>query len=65
MANPLNPVQAQKFLKGLDYPVHKGKLVEAARTQGADENVLNTLQSMPERRFNSPNDVTEEIGKLS
>lgn len=60
----VNPVQVQKFLKGVDYPTDKDDLVRTAKDQGADENVINTLQNMQMEDFNSPNDVTEAIGKM-
>jgi hypothetical protein len=58
------PIQVQKFLGGVDYPADKSSLVKRAKDNGADENVLNALNQMPERTFNSPNDVSEEMGKL-
>lgn len=60
----VNPIQVQKFLGGIDYPVEKQTLLQTAKQKGADENVLNTLNKLPQRRFISPNDVSEEIGKL-
>ena len=60
----VNPIQLQKFLKGLDYPCSKGDLVDAARDQGADDNVVATLLSLPRDRFNSPNDVSEAFGQM-
>lgn len=59
-----NPIQIQKFLGGVDYPTDKATLIKTAQSKGADENVLGALNQMGERRFNSPNDVSEEIGKL-
>jgi len=60
----VNPVQVQRFLSGIDYPVRKDALLEAAREHGADDNVISTLERLPDREFNSPNDVSEEIGKI-
>lgn len=60
----VNPIQAQKFLKGIDYPASKEEIIEAARDQGADENVISTLERIPMDSFNSPNDVAEGIGKI-
>jgi hypothetical protein len=59
-----NPVQVQKFLKGIDYPCGQRELIATARQQGADENVLATLERLPDQSYNSPNDVAEAIGKL-
>lgn len=60
----VNPVQIQKFLKGIDYPADKNTVVDAARKNGADSNVIDTLDRLSMDRFNSPNDISEAIGKL-
>jgi hypothetical protein len=59
----VNPIQIQKFLRGVDYPTDKRTLVERARANRADDNVLRTLESLSMDRFNSPNDVSEALGK--
>jgi hypothetical protein len=60
-----NPIQVQKFLKGVNYPCSRKDLVETARREGADENVVHTLQSIPDQTYNGPSGVAEAIGKLS
>jgi hypothetical protein len=60
----VNPIQLQKFLGGIDYPTHKQDLIKTAQKHGADQNVLNTLKSLPRDDFNSPNDISEAIGDL-
>ena len=64
MSQRVNPIQLQKFLKGVDYPAKKEDVVRTAREHGADENVVATLQALPMERFNSPNDISEAVGKL-
>lgn len=59
-----NPVQLQKYLKGLDYPVSREDLVRRAQEHGADQNVVDTLRSLRRDRFNSPNDVSEAVGAM-
>nr|WP_240940802.1 DUF2795 domain-containing protein [Planosporangium flavigriseum] len=54
----------QKFLKGIDYPADKNTLLQRARENGADDNVVRTLEQLPRDRFNSPNDVSEAVGQL-
>ena len=58
-----SPIQLQKFLGGIDYPTDKKTLVEHARKNGADDEVMQTLEELPSDRFNSPNDVSEAYGK--
>lgn len=59
-----NPIQVQKFLGGVDYPTEKDSLVKHAKAKGADENVLHALNQMGDQTYHSPNDVSEEMGKL-
>ena len=59
----VNPVQVQKYLGGIDYPADKRQLVQRAQEQGADDDVRELLERLPMERFNSPNDVSEAIGK--
>jgi hypothetical protein len=58
-----NPIQLQKYLGGVDYPTDKQTLLKTAKDQGADEDVIQTLESLPFDRYNSPNDVSEAFGK--
>ena len=57
-----NPIQLQKFLRGVDYPVDKRTLMDRARANGAPADVLDTLDSLSRDHFNSPNDVSEALG---
>ncbi|GGS36440.1 MULTISPECIES: DUF2795 domain-containing protein [Actinokineospora] len=54
-----NPIQMQKFLSGVNYPCSKSDLVEHARSSGADDDVVNGLEAMPDREYDGPNAVSE------
>lgn len=60
----INPIQLQKFLKGMDYPAAKEELVEHARDQGADENALSVLERLPDEPYETPADVSKAVGNL-
>jgi hypothetical protein len=60
-----NPIEVQKFLEGVGYPTGKGDLVKEAKDQGASAEVRKTLERLPDKRFKTPTDVSEAIGKLS
>jgi len=57
-----NPIQLQKFLGDVDYPTDKETIVEHARRNGADDEVLRALEGLPADRFNSPQDVDQALG---
>jgi hypothetical protein len=59
-----NPVQIQKFLGGLDYPVEKEEILEKARSEGADDRVMEALERIPDRTYESPVSISREVGKL-
>lgn len=54
-----NPIQIQKYLKGVDYPASKEQLIENARKLGADENICASLEQLPDDEFQTPADVSE------
>jgi predicted outer membrane protein len=60
----VNPVQVQKFLKGVDYPASKSALLEKAKSMGADENVCASLEQLPDEEFQTPADVSQAFGRL-
>jgi hypothetical protein len=60
----VNPIQVQRFLSGVDYPAPRDELVRTASEQGADDDVRDTLQQLPDREFESPADVSSAIGQI-
>jgi hypothetical protein len=63
--NPkLNPTQAQEYLTGAEYPADKEELIDIARENGANQQVIQFLETIPEREYDSPKEVTEMIGSM-
>jgi hypothetical protein len=60
----VNPVQVQKFLKGVDYPASKEQLIENAKKMGADENVATALEKLPEQEYEAPVDVSQALARI-
>ncbi len=60
----VNPIQIQKFLKGMDYPASKQDLIRHAEQQGADANVCQALERLPDDQYETPADVSKAVGKL-
>lgn len=63
MAN-VSPAQIQERLGGIDYPASKQDLIEHARKGGKDDEVVQVLNKLKDKVYNSPVDVTKEIGKV-
>ena len=61
MADIPNPIQIQKFLGGMDYPVTKDTILETAKSKGADQPVLDALGNIPDRQYDGPNAISHEV----
>jgi len=48
-----------QLLDEANYPCSKQELVDYAREQGADDDVVESLRSLDHDRFNSPADVSD------
>jgi hypothetical protein len=57
----VNPIQVQKALGGMDYPAGKEEILEHARQQGADQEVIAALEEIPDREYDGPSGVQKEI----
>ena len=62
MRDALTPFRIQKFLGGLRYPVRKPQVLDHARHRGADDSVLGALELLPERDYESPVDLSRQVG---
>lgn len=60
----VNPIQLQKYLKGIDYPANKQALIDRAKQEGADENILSTLEQLSDEEFETPTDVSKAVGAI-
>lgn len=60
-----NPIQIQKFLKGVDYPASRQALIDNAKNMGADEAVCASLEQLPDEDFQTPAEVSQAFGHLT
>jgi hypothetical protein len=56
-------IKVQKSLSGISYPATKEQLIEHARGNQADRDVLDALQAIPDREYDGPNDVSKAVAK--
>ena len=61
MADTPNPIQIQKFLGGMDYTVDKETILSTAKNKGADENVLQALERIPEQEYDAPTAISKAL----
>lgn len=55
----------QKFLQGINFPANKQDIISKAQQHGADNNVTSMLQKLPDRVFQSQDDLMNEVNKMS
>ncbi len=60
----VSSVEVEEFLQDLDFPSGKDGLISHARDNGAPDEVIDLLNSLPEQDYHSPIDVSEAIGDL-
>lgn len=58
-----NPIEAQKYLKGMDYPASKRDLIEHARSNEAPQEMIDDLEAHDEDRFENPGEVQKAFSK--
>lgn len=61
MAETPNPIQIQKFLGGVEYPANRDALVSNAKDSGADSNVIEALEAIPDQEYDSPTAVSSAV----
>lgn len=64
MAN-MNPIQVEKYMKGVDYPASKEDLLNAAKRNGAEKQICDMIQNLPNQRFEKPTDITKALSTHS
>jgi uncharacterized membrane protein YeaQ/YmgE (transglycosylase-associated protein family) len=60
----VNPIQVEKFLKEVDFPADKEELIKVAIDNGADDNVIYTLEHLSDKAYDDPTMVSKELGKI-
>lgn len=60
-----SPANVTKSLKGIDFPASKQDLLKHAQQLKADKVVIDEIQAMDEREFNSMADVMNAFGRVS
>lgn len=58
----MDQTRIQQALEGASFPARRDDLVEHARENGADDDVIEQLQGLPGLTFASPTEVTMQLG---
>ncbi len=60
----VSPAYVEKYIKGIKFPASKQELIEQAESNNAGDDVLNILDNVPDKQFNSPIEISIAIGKM-
>ena len=60
-----SPSNVARYLAGIDFPARKRQLIEHAKRNGAEEEVIQKLQELPEEEFRSMAEVMRAYGETS
>jgi len=52
---------ADQFVYGLDYPVSKNSIVDAAREANLSATIQEALKKLPEREYATPDELTQAL----
>jgi hypothetical protein len=55
------PIEVQKALMDINYPVRKQGLIEHAKKHNASDEVLQVLESLPDKEYTNAADVSKEF----
>ena len=56
---------ASQFIEGLDYPISKCDILEAARAASIDPTVLASLEKLPDREYVDTQDLTKQLNAVA
>jgi hypothetical protein len=56
-----SPIEVQKALKDIDYPAKKKGLIEHAKKHNASKEVMQVLESLPDKEYTNAADVSKEF----
>lgn len=59
-----NPIDIQKALSGIHYPTTREKLVEQARHNRANTDIVDLIDKLPDHNYDSPAAVSKEISRI-
>ncbi|CAA9482864.1 MAG: hypothetical protein AVDCRST_MAG45-271 [uncultured Solirubrobacterales bacterium] len=58
-----NPIEAQKYLKGMQYPASKQDVIDHAKSNDAPQEMIDDLESDTQDQFENPGEVQKAFSK--
>ena len=54
-----SPASITTYLKGIDYPANRRMLIDKARSNGADDSLIDVISQLPDKEYGNMADVME------
>ena len=61
----LSPEAVYNYLKGMKYPARKDNLIQQAKKNEADKDVIDALKTLPEKEYKTEDEVILTGSKMS
>lgn len=58
------PMETQKILKNMDFPAKRDSIIEQEKKSGAIQDIMRELGMLPDKKYNSAEDVAEELHRI-
>jgi hypothetical protein len=59
-----SPANVQKYLRDVEYPASKEDLLQQAKRNSAPQEILDTIERLPEDQFGGPQEVMKGYGEI-
>jgi hypothetical protein len=60
----VSAVVIQEFLRGMDYPSQRDDILDRARRNNAPDDVMDILNQIPDKEYNSAGDVSKAVSDI-
>ena len=57
----VKPLELQKYLQQINYPVNKERLITYAQQQGAEQEIVSALSKFPDKTFLTSSEVSQTL----
>ncbi len=58
-----SPTDVTKYLKGVDFPAKRADLVQTAKHNHADQQVMKAIEAMPDHEYHTMADIMKGFGQ--
>lgn len=60
----ISAAEIQIYLRGINYPADKQKLLQTARLNGATQQIIDFIDRLPDQQYSSPIDVEKAFSGI-